>query len=547
MKSIHYTAFAIVSFIAFAALPFYVTADHVPGHTEESPTSEQYQFQRSGIFGCNQTAAYRMSVGALSAVGGVYVPVNDAAVTLNTGYLVYKECVLDGVSKRIAESAATGLVTKGLTDSLTGRDGKPRWPEDLIADILERSDQSRMHTIESGELSVLHPAFSKEVIRANLRDYMRETRAPNQALVCPYSGDLKSVLDGTTDDVFGGLMALTNPACNPLGAAYLARDYTEKKDALAVEEMMFRLTTGQGLYGIEEYNPATGRYTTRTPSSIVSANVQQLVTSGFRHLENVTEIDQMVGALFSSLSTRIISDSGGLAGLIQPTAGQPSYLEQMARESARGLRDSAINAALQILSGARQVEVIYLNAMKAIATRLTEAIGRVRGAEKQCWDLIIPKVQEYAKCPGQTTDPITDVTTCLPGFAIQVATSTIHSQQVIDSQIAPIAEAAILNIQASEQALELINRLIAGIANTTSLEAQRLALQQLDSLIAQNKLHNQYDAQQAEQRKGEVDGAMTQLTEDTVVAWADSTDPNIGWCNVNNPSVIQMWAELWRI
>ncbi|KKW07358.1 MAG: hypothetical protein UY39_C0015G0001, partial [Candidatus Kaiserbacteria bacterium GW2011_GWC2_49_12] len=81
MKSIHYTAFAIVSFIAFAALPFYVTADHVPGHTEESPTSEQYQFQRSGIFGCNQTAAYRMSVGALSAVGGVYVPVNDAAVT----------------------------------------------------------------------------------------------------------------------------------------------------------------------------------------------------------------------------------------------------------------------------------------------------------------------------------------------------------------------------------------------------------------------------------------------------------------------------------
>ncbi|KKW19753.1 MAG: hypothetical protein UY61_C0050G0009, partial [Candidatus Adlerbacteria bacterium GW2011_GWC1_50_9] len=311
--------------------------NQVIGECDPSATDEAYQFQRSGLFGCNQTAAYRMSVGALSAVGGVYVPVNDAAVTLNTGYLVYKECVLDGVSKRIAESAATGLVTKGLNDTLTGRDGRPRWPEDLIADVLERSDQTLLHTLNSGALSTLNPAIQGDVIRSIVRNYMANTREPNKALECPYKGDLKALITNPQTFSLADFEQLGNLACNPLWAGQLAQNYVSNQIGLDREEMMFRLTTGQGMYGIEKYDPATGRYTTLTPSSIVSANVQQLVTSGFRHLENVTEIDQMVGALFSSLSTRIISDSGGLAGLIQPTAGQPSYLEQMARESARGL------------------------------------------------------------------------------------------------------------------------------------------------------------------------------------------------------------------
>ena len=111
------------------------------------PTSAAYQFQRGGIFGCNQTAAYRMSVGALSAVGGVYVPVNDAAVTLNTGYFVYKECVLDGVSRKMAESASTELANKALNDILTGRDGERFWIRDYDGEILDRLDKSFLHTL----------------------------------------------------------------------------------------------------------------------------------------------------------------------------------------------------------------------------------------------------------------------------------------------------------------------------------------------------------------------------------------------------------------
>src|SRR3990167_9643499 len=63
----------------------------------EQTFSEPKGFSRQGIFGCSQTGSYSMSVGTLGAMGGAFVPVNDAAVTLNTGYLVFKECVLRGI------------------------------------------------------------------------------------------------------------------------------------------------------------------------------------------------------------------------------------------------------------------------------------------------------------------------------------------------------------------------------------------------------------------------------------------------------------------
>ncbi|HEY4526710.1 MAG TPA: hypothetical protein VJK53_02580, partial [Candidatus Paceibacterota bacterium] len=234
---------------------------------------------------------------------------------------------------------------------------------------------------------------------------------------------------------------------------------------------------------------------------------------------------------FSGLSAHAISDSRGLTGLLQPTLGQPSYLDQMAREASQGLRNAAVNAALQILSAARQVETTYFNAMNAIATNLTQAIGQLRSAETSCWALVVPAAQAYANQNG---------------FQITAATTTTASQQIIDSQISPLATTTVSNIGRSQQALDLINRLITGVTNTSSLEAQRLALQQLDSLVAQGLLHNQYDAQQATQRREDVQTAMATLVEDTIVAWADSPDTNVGWCNINNPEIGRIWAERWR-
>ena len=474
-----------------------------------------------------------MSVGSLSAVGGVYVPTNDAAVTLNSGFITYKECILDGVNKRFAESASTDNSRFAINAFLTGReDGTPFFPEDWIADVLARSDAAILRILEGEGLSTLNSAFRGEIIRALARNYQTETRAANRAFVCPFQGDLGGLIGNPYQTIsLANFELLGNRACNPVLAYDDAYNEAAREIALDRQEMEFRLRTGQGLYGVEEIDPVTGARRTLTPGSIVSGNIQQLITSGFRQLENADEIDQMVGALFSGLSAHAISDSRGLTGLLQPTLGQPSYLDQMAREASQGLRNAAVNAALQILSAARQVETTYFNAMNAIATNLTQAIGQLRSAETSCWALVVPAAQAYANQNG---------------FQITAATTTTASQQIIDSQISPLATTTVSNIGRSQQALDLINRLITGVTNTSSLEAQRLALQQLDSLVAQGLLHNQYDAQQATQRREDVQTAMATLVEDTIVAWADSPDTNVGWCNINNPEIGRIWAERWR-
>jgi len=28
--------------------------------------------------------------------------------------------------------------------------------------------------------------------------------------------------------------------------------------------------------------------------------------------------------------------------------------------------------------------------------------------------------------------------------------------------------------------------------------------------------------------------------------WTDSPDPAVGWCNINNPDIPQLWAARWK-
>lgn len=527
------------------------TTEPPPDESVASSTS----FQRSGILSCDAAEFTIGSVGAFAAIAGIYVPVNDAAVTLNTASLVYKECILDVINRQLAEGASSGLVSQGLNNFLTGRDGKPLWPEEYRGEVRERADRAVLYTLESGQLNTLNPAIQNGVVRATALSYRDQTRESNRRLGCPYSGNLETVLTGKPDNVWAGLLSLTNPACNPLGAYHLAQEYLAQEIAEDREEFDFRLETAQGIYGVQEYDPLSGRYITKTPGSLVAGNIQQIITSGFRQLENAEEVGELVGALFSGLSTQSVSDGQGLKGLLTSNLGQPSYLEQMARESSQGIRDSVSNAALQILNISRQVEKRYHDAMAAMAQKFIDTTATIRAAEAQCWNIVIENVCATAlsvsnTCTSVPPSPCTTNTdgtqTCPTGVLLQVATTTARSQQVIDAQITPLAQIVAENLNKSEQALERIDRLIAGVTNTTSLEAQRLALLQLDGLVAQKLLHNQYEAQEAEKQQTSITTQMTSLAQDTVTAWGDSIDIETGWCNVNNFGVIEKWIDTWR-
>lgn len=532
------------------------TGDGIDGNTTNTTTSasEQYQFQRQGVFGCNLNGAYAMSVGALNAIGGAYVPVNDAAVTLNTGYLVYKECVLDGVTKREGESAASAFLNQYIRKVQSLR----LLSEDLRAEELARADQTVLDALRDSNVAPACEGFRNTIRTATVRKYLTETRAPNKILTCSLAGsaaEQQAFLQGrynaaNTSDYWGRFAGLIYPSNRPFDAALALEEYIGADAAQEEEIMRQQLAWGRGVYPLETVDTSAGytRRKTATPAYLVAEGLQQVIGSGYEQLINATEIDQMIGALYAGLSTHIASDSGGLAGIVNRVGSQASYLDQVARESAAGLRNSAINAGLVTLAAARQIEAKFLEIVNATGQLLTNAINQLRAAENRCWELIIPKAEQYAKDGGVcTTNPTTGERTCTgTPFQIQVATSTQFSQPIISGQISPYAITTAEEIQKARNAVLRIDELIAGLTNTNSLDAQRLALQQLDAMVANGQLHTQNDLVTVQSRREAVESAISQLVTNTLTAWGDSTDPNVGWCNVNNPDVIKMWAERWK-
>ncbi|HVU75476.1 MAG TPA: hypothetical protein VHD38_01390, partial [Candidatus Paceibacterota bacterium] len=464
---------------------------------------------------------------------------------LNTGYLVYKECTLRGIVDRLRENETASLQQSILLAYQRGRAGLPLFSQSFPLEQQGVYDNAVVKSVQSGYLNTINPAYRSSVQRAIVQGYMAARNQANQAFACPTSSDFWSQLGNLSFD----------PGCNSYGAYTVANNAVMSAAQNIWNNKLTQLQWGNGTYPVTTIDPATGLEVVVTPSNIVSSNALQAIQTGFSQLQNANDIDQMVGALFAGLTTQVLSDQSGLSGLTQKNGSQPSYLERVVSESAAGVRNSVANAALQILSATQQIEQGFLSAWNGIAQKLVDTIANLRAKENACWNLIISKVCATApdasgKCTAVsescTTDPTTGTQTCPTAQILKVATSTTASQTVISTRIAPLATSTQSNIDTSKQAIALIAQLIANVSNTADISAQRLALQQLDNLVAQHALHNQYDLQNALKTKDDVSAQMDTLISDTAQQWGDSTDVNVGWCNINNPSVITYWKNKWK-
>lgn len=527
----------LLFFLTASMLPFLAHAAHEEGHVESA--AAPYQFKNEGIFGCNQAAGANASAGTLAAIGGVYVPVNDAAVTLNTGILVYKECVLRPLQDRLRESASSALLKRAGVAVETGREGNKRYVVDIRDEFLTVDDRAALTYLTGPALETVHPAFKEQVRRALAINYRAETRG-SDVPECNYKGDLERDVTHPIESEFGqwaNFVELRDPDCNALFA------YLEKKQArdtartIAKSDQRMVWDWGRGFYAVTDNTQDPFGERILTPASVVQESFQEILGSPVRQLESANDIGQMIGALYAGITTHIISDSQGLSGITQSAAGQPSYLEQVAKESSQGVIGAAVNAALAILGASRDIEGRYLAAMETIAASLTQAINQIRDTERACWNLVVPKARTYASSNNITLNEA-KITASQESLAF--------SQQVIDSQIQPLANAALTNVQSSRRALGLIDQLIAGVTNTSSTNAQRIALQQLDTLVSQRTLHSRFDAENAAKQRDDVQGAMATLVQDTAKAWGDSPDPSTGWCNINNTEIPRLWAERWK-
>lgn len=491
---------------------------------DPAATANSATLSNDGIFGCLGQGARVQNVGTRAAIGGVYVPVNDAAVTLNTGFLVYKECILDGVARKIAESSTAELGRQNLNAIATGRGGSAQFVENPYEEIRRQNDIIIVDSL-SANAGVLCPAFRTNVRASIARSYMQQRNQPQQRFTC-------TLPTGGNASFWDTLAALREPQNNPLGAQLIFDAQLQATMAYNEYNQRERWRINDGFYDTvdDPNNPLGARIL--TPGYIIARSLEQVIGSGFRQLENASEIDQVVANLFGGLTTQLISDTRGLVGLTQSLNGQPSYVDRMVAQTSANVRTQASNAALAVIGAAREVEVSYRQAKEGIATALSDAITKLRAAENQCWNLIIPAVETYAQTNGNPP--------------LNIATSTQFSQTVIDANIAPLATTTVRDIRNSDAALAQLNQLIASVSNSASQTNQQQALLRLDTMVANRQLHTATDATNAASQRDAVANALTKLVDDTIKTWGDDNDPNIGWCNVNNTAVVQRWFNEWR-
>lgn len=527
-----------------------------------------------------------MSVGALSAVGGAFVPVNDAAVTLNTGYLVYKECVLRGIVDRMRENGTSELQRKILTAYNSGRDGNPQFSQNLALEDTDVADRSVYDYMQSGQLNGLNPTLKGPVSRAVLQGYMTARNQPNQSLKCTYS-DLPGLYSGRpSGSIWDALDAGINPACNQYWATDITGTQMRGVAAYAVQNNRTQLEWYNGNYGIMGKD-ANGNDIVLTPGSVVGANAVQALQTGFIQLQNANDIDQMVGTLFAGITSQVVTSARGLVGLSQSTGGQASYLNQVVAQSQQGLRDSAINAGIQILVAQQQIELKILAAANIIINKITQISQGIRDRETACWNIIISGYADRANPSGTalphvcadalkadntctavvncTTDPAnpTAPPVCPTADKLKIATSSYpFAQQVIDSQIAPYDRVHREYASSSQAVLDQVAVLITQLTDKSSYTTQLTALQGLDRLISRGYvLHKPQDITNEQAAQGTLvgqnggSGTLDQLLTDTATAWADgvpsgqafsASSNSTGWCNVNNPAVIDFWHAQWK-
>lgn len=477
-----------------------------------------------GIFGCRGQGANIANVGTLSAIGGVYVPVNDAAVTLNTGYLVYKECVLDAVARKIAENSTSEQARQVINAVGNGRGGNPQYVVNERNEIKQQNNILVVNMLQNADnTNAVCSAFRGSVRSTIARQYVLNTNQTASPFTCTMPGEGSSYWER--------LAALRDPRNNEYGAYRIVDELRRRTLSYNEFNQRERWQRSGGFYDTTSSNEDPLNSNIITPGSIVQRSLDQMLGSGFRQLESADEIDQVVGNLWGGLTTQLVADTRGLSGLTQSVNGQPSYIDRMTAQTAASVRQQAANTALSVIGAARQIETTYRQAKEGIATALSNSIEQLRAAENQCWGLIIPKVQEAAGT----------------GTQLNIATSTRFSQPIIDAQIAPLATSTIRDIRNSDAAIALLNELISSVSNSASQANQQQALLRLDTMVANRQLHTATDATNASTQRDNVASALTKLVEDTVKAWGDSTDPNVGWCNVNNQEVVTKWLNEWRI
>ena len=188
------TLVSIVFFIIFftVCIPYFTNATSRPKpvlveeileETQENLNQgasnySQQGFSNDGLYGC--AGGGFGSIGKAHA-GGIFVPVSEEAVALNTQILLYKECILDGVVARVRETMVAFMLKSTFNWVNKNNNGQPAFITNQKEFRLETGDKVVKQFTEGDRTEVIFEGFRKQIRQSLARDYAQSTRKPESA------------------------------------------------------------------------------------------------------------------------------------------------------------------------------------------------------------------------------------------------------------------------------------------------------------------------------------------------------------------------------
>lgn len=267
------------------------------------------------------------SVFGAVGLGGAEVPVNDASVRSNTGTLVTKECILDGILWGVVNillSSAINAITAWVED---GFEGGPAFITDLEGFLLSTANEAAGEFISGGPLGFLCSPFRLDVQIALITEYF--TPRHQRELECTLTGALANTENfmRLTRGEFsaGGLSEwfefVTQPQNNPIGGLATA----ELEGGIYIRNAQGQEITvrnwGDG-FNSKECTDDEGESYICTPGSVIQNEVAEWVGVPRERLTIADEIDELLSALIGVFLDNITANLNNLLGFSQTEAYQ---------------------------------------------------------------------------------------------------------------------------------------------------------------------------------------------------------------------------------
>ncbi|PIT91116.1 hypothetical protein COU17_02025 [Candidatus Kaiserbacteria bacterium CG10_big_fil_rev_8_21_14_0_10_49_17] len=461
----------------------------------------------AGLFGCASAAG--IGAGLSVAISTLAVPVNDALNNINQNARTSKECILDGVVAVLREALIAALVRSVVNWINSGFEGNPAFITDFQQFLTNIADEIIGEFIYGSDLAFLCSPFQLKV-RVSLGLSYTQRYSPPKCTLSQVVGNVQNFIQGNF--LNGGWLAFnqlhSQTGNNPV-LGLISADFELQG---RIRDAQFTKTKaidwGQGFKPFEickDSNPGVAtvpggvkraqKCETATPGQFINHQLNRTVSSSIGQLELADEIDEIIGALFRQLVSKLLTGAGGLLGASRSSSSSGSYLTQLYQSSEARAQESVTDVANNALDTVLARENAFQSAKKTSLTRLALSES-----------LLIDLRACYAGKLGSLS-------------AADEATAESRMEQAsstVASNIKPLMTTIAREIAESETTIEKLIAIKVKIGDAeTRTEVETIIEEELDPLLSSPAVHSPEVVGSAQQQKDDVNSLMGTLDAQT--------------------------------